>query len=105
MRKEATAGMLIFNAASSALFQILRQHIRKQAAGYISAWRIMVYARVYLKVCEGCGGLWFRAQGGTSVYCAACESRLRSFSRPGKRRSGRPRKHTRHLSIVKGGAQ
>ena len=71
----------------------------------LSAWRIMVYSRVYLKVCEGCGGLWFRAQDRTNVYCASCETRLRSFSRPTKRRPGRPRKHTLHLADVKGGAR
>jgi len=55
----------------------------------------MVYLRVNLKVCEGCGGLWFRAQGGTEVYCAGCSEKLRSFpSTRNRRRAGRPRKHT-----------
>lgn len=55
----------------------------------------MVYLKVFLKVCEGCGGLWFRAQDARNVYCADCERKLKGFSKtPNKRRSGRPRKHT-----------
>ncbi len=51
----------------------------------------MIYLKVFLKVCEGCGGLWFRTQDARNVYCADCERRLRGFSKtPNKRRSGRP---------------
>jgi LSD1 subclass zinc finger protein len=68
----------------------------------------MVYLRVNLKVCEGCGNLWFRAQGGTEVYCAACSDKLRSFpTTRSRRRAGRPRKHTNFPSaeFLVGGAQ
>ena len=39
----------------------------------------MVYLRVQLKVCEGCGGLWFRTQGGTNIYCSSCEGKHRTL--------------------------
>lgn len=46
--------------------------------------------RVYLKVCEGCGCLWFRAQTQGSVYCNSCEAKLRNFPSPeSRRRPGR----------------
>ena len=54
--------------------------------------------RVQLKVCEGCGCLWYRTQndnsGGTKqVYCASCAKRLTDFPPPQTRaRRGRPRK-------------
>ncbi len=38
--------------------------------------------RVQLKICEGCGCLWFRAQAQGSVYCRECESKLRDFPSP-----------------------
>ena len=31
-----------------------------------------MYLRIFLKVCEGCGVLWFRAQGCAEVYCPGC---------------------------------
>ena len=48
--------------------------------------------RVHLKVCEGCGCLWFRAQTQGSVYCSSCEAKLRDFPAPESRlRPGRKR--------------
>ena len=64
----------------------------------------MVYLRVQLKVCEGCGGLWFRAQGGTNIYCSSCESKFRNLPRPTKRRRGRPCKNTTQIVAAAGGA-
>ncbi len=47
--------------------------------------------RVQLKICEGCGCLWFRAQTQGSVYCRECESKLQDFPSPGSRKvRGRP---------------
>jgi hypothetical protein len=46
---------------------------------------------VQLKVCEGCGSLWYRAQGLESVYCRSCEHKLRDFPSPeSRKRRGRP---------------
>lgn len=51
----------------------------------------MLYLRVHLKVCEGCGSLWFRSND-VEVYCGACTDKLRDFpsprtrTRPGGRR-------------------
>jgi len=47
--------------------------------------------RVHLKVCEGCGCLWYRAQTQGSVYCKECETKLRDFpSAESRKRPGRP---------------
>lgn len=49
--------------------------------------------RVQLKVCEGCGCLWYRSQMEANVYCKGCEHRLREFPSPdSRRRRGRPSK-------------
>jgi hypothetical protein len=47
--------------------------------------------RVELKVCEGCGCLWYRTENQESVYCKRCEKKLREFPAPETRkRRGRP---------------
>lgn len=47
--------------------------------------------RVQLKICEGCGCLWYRAQIQGSVYCRECETKLRDFPSPETRKvRGRP---------------
>jgi uncharacterized Zn finger protein (UPF0148 family) len=49
--------------------------------------------RVQLKICEGCGCLWFRAQTQGTVYCSGCEAKLRDFPSPESRKlRGRPRR-------------
>ncbi len=35
--------------------------------------------RVQLKVCEGCGCLWYRAQNICSSYCRECVNLLKDF--------------------------
>lgn len=60
-----------------------------------------MFLQVQLKVCEGCGNLWFRAQNQDEVYCAVCSRKLAAFPRPGSRKKrGRPssRTLTRHTS-------
>jgi hypothetical protein len=50
---------------------------------------------VHLKVCEGCGCLWYRAQQQASIYCKECVERLREFPAPeSRRRRGRPPRST-----------
>ena len=44
-------------------------------------------ARVELKYCEHCGGLWVR-EAGAGVYCANCEPKVADLPVP-KRRAGR----------------
>lgn len=47
--------------------------------------------RVQLKICEGCGCLWYRAQNHGSVYCFGCELKLKDFPSPeSRKRRGRP---------------
>jgi hypothetical protein len=47
--------------------------------------------RVQLKVCEGCGCLWYRAETQQNVYCKKCESLLKRFPSPeSRKRRGRP---------------
>lgn len=49
--------------------------------------------RVHLKVCEGCGSLWYRSQFEAGVYCASCDRRFQEFPAPqSRKRRGRPRK-------------
>ncbi len=47
--------------------------------------------RVQLKICEGCGCLWYRAHSQGNVYCKECETKLKNFPSPETRkRRGRP---------------
>jgi len=49
--------------------------------------------RVQLKICEGCGCLWYRAQTQGSVYCK--EVKLKDFPTPeSRKRRGRPGRKT-----------
>jgi uncharacterized Zn finger protein (UPF0148 family) len=51
--------------------------------------------RVHLKICEGCGCLWYRAQTQGSVYCRECEIKLKDFPTPeSRKRRGRPARKT-----------
>ena len=46
--------------------------------------------RVQLKICEGCGCLWYRAHTLKNVYCKECEIKLRDFPLPeSRKRRGR----------------
>jgi hypothetical protein len=50
--------------------------------------------QVQLKVCEGCGCLWFRPQAESRVYCQPCHERLKDFPTPeSRKRRGRPKKN------------
>jgi len=50
---------------------------------------------VQLKVCEGCGCLWYRSQTQGTVYCKECEAKLKDFPSPETRkRRGRPSRKT-----------
>jgi len=66
---------------------------------------------VQLKVCEGCGCLWYRAQSYGSVYCKGCEAKLRDFPSPeSRKRRGRPSRKTpvaarAWAAVAAGGAQ
>jgi hypothetical protein len=63
----------------------------------------MKYFCVELKVCEGCGGLWLRAQN-HGVYCRPCALRLSDFPAPRERsRAGRKRKV--RMVVLEGGAR
>lgn len=55
----------------------------------------MMYLRVILKVCEGCGGLWLRNQNYSGVYCTHCSNRLKDFPKPTARTRGRRPRHAR----------
>jgi hypothetical protein len=47
--------------------------------------------RVQLKICEGCGALWLRAEVTGGVYCSRCAVVLAEFpSVGGHRRARRP---------------
>lgn len=56
--------------------------------------------RVFLKVCEGCGSLWYRTQTQGTVYCRECEAKLKDFPDPeSRKRRGRPPRKS-HLNIL-----
>jgi hypothetical protein len=61
----------------------------------------MEYLRVQLKVCEGCGGLWFRTQNVEEKYGRCCAGKLaqHAMARPEQRRT---RRHT--VAATAGGA-
>ena len=66
----------------------------------------MTYKRVTLKVCEGCGTLWFRKQASAGVYCGPCTEVLRHFPDPKtRRRPGRPSKQLQPVMLAGGGAR
>lgn len=55
----------------------------------------MMYVRIFLKICEGCGSLWFRAQDCQDVYCSGCSARLRVLPQAQRaRRAGRRGRHS-----------
>jgi hypothetical protein len=68
----------------------------------------MEYLRVQLKVCEGCGGLWFRTQNAEDVYGRCCAGKLAQHAkaRPDERHERRPKRHRMALSyaVMMGGA-
>jgi hypothetical protein len=46
--------------------------------------------RVQLKICEGCGCLWYRPQTQKCVYCKSCQEKLKEFPSPeSRKRRGR----------------
>ena len=66
---------------------------------------MMEYVRVQLKVCEGCGGLWYRASGVSGVYGRCCAGKLAVHAKvaPKQRATVRGRRHG--LKLVQGGAR
>jgi len=39
----------------------------------------MRFVPVQLKICEGCGNLWFRFSGINVVYCSTCSEKLACY--------------------------
>ena len=71
-----------------------------RAAGECKPWRIiMMYLCVRLKVCEGCGSLWFQSEQG-GIYCVSCVRRLKDFPAPGSRRRCRKKRVEEERRIV-----
>jgi uncharacterized Zn finger protein (UPF0148 family) len=55
-----------------------------------------MYVCVQIKICEGCGMLWFREQDIGGVYCSRCVRKLADFPSPGSRKlRGRKSNKTR----------
>jgi predicted metal-binding protein len=67
--------------------------------------KTMEYLRVQLKVCEGCGNLWFRTQSAEEVYGRCCASKLAQHAkaRQEQKRSKRHAMALRH-AVMMGGA-
>jgi hypothetical protein len=66
----------------------------------------MTYLQVFLKVCERCGILWFRAENSIDVYCPPCACHMRTLP-PGRpsRRHLRRKPQPACASRCNGGAQ
>jgi hypothetical protein len=65
----------------------------------------MNYLRMDIKVCEGCGALWLRAQTADGIYCKTCRARLSALpAAKGRRRPLGPRK-PRLAALANGGAR
>ena len=62
---------------------------------------------VTLKVCEGCGCLWYRHQANASPYCAPCAVMFKDFPTvESRKRRGRPPKPTPvYLPVVYANAE
>ena len=65
----------------------------------------MEYLRVQLKVCEGCGGLWYRTQSASEVYGRCCAGKLAEHARArvAERHGRRARRY--EAMAMAGGAQ
>jgi hypothetical protein len=64
--------------------------------------------RVQLKVCEGCGCLWYRPKPVASPYCKECTVRLKDFAISTRRRRRSPRNQPMRSytsALTCGGAQ
>lgn len=68
----------------------------------------MEYLCVQLKVCEGCGGLWFRTQS-EDVYGRCCSDKLARHAKASleQRRAHRRKRHPVALNraVLAGGAE
>jgi hypothetical protein len=69
----------------------------------------MEYLRVQLKVCEGCGGLWFRTQSAEDVYGRCCAGKLAQHAKakPEQRSRRRAKQHRVVMSqgVMMGGSE
>ena len=55
--------------------------------------------QVQLKICEGCGCLWYRIQNQETVYCRECEVRLKDFPAPTRQRRRRTSRRNSQLRL------
>jgi hypothetical protein len=69
----------------------------------------MEYLRVQLKVCEGCGGLWFRTQSTGDVYGRCCAGKLAQHARAKPTQRGGRRTNRYEMAsiqaVMAGGAE
>jgi LSD1 subclass zinc finger protein len=91
------------------LFPVKRCQVR--GASESSQEVFTMHMSIDLKICEGCGSLWYRATGATHVYCAGCTTKLGEFpmpqhrKRPGARRKQTPHSANGRFQVVTGGAR
>ena len=62
----------------------------------------MEYLRVQLKVCEGCGNLWFRTPA-EDVYGRCCAGKLAQHAKANSDQPRRGRRAKHSLHVVRGG--
>src|SRR6266567_448040 len=76
-----------------------KQHKNKIAGIASDHGEVEMDLRVQLKVCEGCGCLWYRAQNHSGVYCLGCDAKLKQFPSAESRRRRGPKKGTTLIRI------
>jgi hypothetical protein len=63
----------------------------------------MRFESLQLKVCEGCGSLWFRSHAVMQVYCGSCARKLSRY--PLVPAEGRPGRKRKLMAAMQGGVQ
>lgn len=80
-------------------FSPMKEHEQNPPVEEAEMEKAAMELRVQLKICEGCGCLWYRAQTHEGVYCRGCEEKLRDFPSPESRKQrGRPKRKP-HMKV------
>jgi NADH pyrophosphatase NudC (nudix superfamily) len=87
-------------AHTMARFHLAREHRDKCLASLAIHGVLTMKLFVDLKICEGCGSLWYRPSGGATVYCSSCSEKLGEFPSPRVRTQAGGRKKKRQSTAV-----
>jgi hypothetical protein len=91
-----------FGSGQAQSSKLCARQKKNDSRGPVNSGERLMYLRIFLKVCEGCGVLWFRAQDCPEVYCPGCARKLRCH--PQVKRTRRPGPRGRHrMGVLAGG--